>query len=408
MAATTAIEIRNLGKQYRLGDTAPLYGQLRDVLASPRQLFKRTEPVSIWALRNVTIDIEQGSVVGLVGGNGAGKSTLLKLLSRITEPTEGEARVYGRTASLLEVGTGFHPDLTGRENVFLNGSILGMTRAEIRTRFDEIVAFAEVDQFLDTPVKRYSSGMFVRLAFAVAAHLDPDILMVDEVLAVGDSAFQRKCLGKLQDIGRAGRTVVLVSHNMDTISRLCSTAIWISGGSVRATGATASVIGQYLSNGSAQTLSWALEESTAAPFRYHSVAVSRSDEEETGDVLPADVGIIVTFDFTVNGTLPPGRLSFRLDTEDGRTVVTSSSTDSQPTLNEFWQDGRHRMSCTIPSNLLAPGRYSMSVSEPRAAGDLLHEGILRFTVSEQGSLVSRDGRLGVIAPRFEWNQESTS
>lgn len=399
-----AISVRGLGKKYRLGGVEP-QRQIREILSEPGSLFRRRSArEEFWALRGVSLDVAEGSVVGVIGRNGAGKSTLLKLLSRITEPTEGEARMYGRTASLLEVGAGFHPELSGRENVFLNGSILGMTRAEIRKRFDEIVAFAEIEKMLDTPVKRYSSGMYVRLAFAVAAHLDPDILLVDEVLAVGDSAFQRKCLGKLEDIGEQGRTVVLVSHSMDTISRLCLSALWLSGGRIRAFGPASSVIGAYLGEGLTHAISWRPTEPADPSFLYHSVSIGRADGIAAGEVLPADVGIVVTFDYSVAGGIPPGRLSFRVDSEDGRTVLTTSHTDATSSSNQPWRPGRTVLQCEIPANLLSPGRYFVTFSEPTMSGNALHEGALSFTVSEQGSLVSRDRRPGIIAPVLDWEE----
>ena len=245
------IEVRNLSKRYQLGaigatslreETSRLWSRLRGA-PSP-------DPKEFWALQDVSFDIFPGEVVGVIGRNGAGKSTLLKILSRITEPTAGTARLRGRVASLLEVGTGFHPELSGRENVFLNGAILGMTRPEVARKFDEIVAFAEVDRFIDTPVKRYSSGMYVRLAFAVAAHLEPEILIVDEVLAVGDAAFQKKCLGKMKDISLgAGRTVFFVSHNIESMLRLCSRVIWLQQGQLRADASAHEAVRQYTSTG---------------------------------------------------------------------------------------------------------------------------------------------------------------
>lgn len=224
------IRVQDLSKHYYLGRSAAAYSTFREVLMDVarlplRYLRRAEEPQSIWALKDVSFEIEPGDVVGIIGRNGAGKSTLLKVLSRITEPTTGRVELYGRVASLLEVGTGFHPELTGRENIYLNGSILGMSRKEIAAKFDEIVAFAEVEKFIDTPVKRYSSGMYVRLAFAVAAHLEPEILIVDEVLAVGDAAFQKKCLGRMRDVASAGRTVLFVSHNMAAVSALCTKAM---------------------------------------------------------------------------------------------------------------------------------------------------------------------------------------
>ena len=251
------IQVENLSKKYLLGhQKQERYLALRDVIAngvkslgqkllrpSARQNYDRIE--EFWALKDVSFEIKQGEVVGIIGRNGAGKSTLLKILSRITEPTTGRVKINGRVASLLEVGTGFHPELTGRENIYLNGSILGMNKVEIKKKFDEIVAFAEVEKFIDTPVKRYSSGMYVRLAFAVAAHLEPEILVVDEVLAVGDIAFQKKCLGKIDDVTKAGRTVLFVSHNMGTIRSLCQSAIWLDKGNIAKIGNCHDVVREY-------------------------------------------------------------------------------------------------------------------------------------------------------------------
>jgi lipopolysaccharide transport system ATP-binding protein len=249
------ISIENLGKRYRIHhDRAEGYSTLRDAIARKvKGLFKsksgsrnsQSSDEDFWALKGVSFEVRRGEVVGIIGRNGAGKSTLLKILSRITESTEGRVTLRGRVASLLEVGTGFHPELTGRENIFLNGAILGMTRAEIRKKFDEIVAFAEVEKFLDTPVKRYSSGMYVRLAFAVAAHLESDVLVIDEVLAVGDASFQKKCLGKMQEVGASGRTVLFVSHNLSAVQRLCTTGVFLDAGRVQTSGPIARVIDAY-------------------------------------------------------------------------------------------------------------------------------------------------------------------
>src|SRR6202451_4306307 len=246
----SVIHVEGLGKRYRVGERER-YFALRDVLAralrAPFRCNSARRPVDyLWALRDVSVDVRQGEVVGRIGGNGAGKTTLLKLLSRITRPTAGFAEIHGRVGSLLEVGTGFHPELTGRENVYLSGAILGMKKAEIVKKFDEIVAFAEVERFLDTPLKHYSTGMQMRLAFAVAAHLEPEILLVDEVLAVGDAAFQKKCLGKMGEVSRQGRTIIFVSHNMTALRSLCTRAVWIDGGHVTETGDAGGVIDHYL------------------------------------------------------------------------------------------------------------------------------------------------------------------
>lgn len=243
------IEVDRLGKRYRIGAHKEPYLSLRDEvmkLFSPAARRARKNEQEFWALKDISFSVEEGDAVGIIGRNGAGKSTLLKILSQITPPTEGHITMRGRVASLLEVGTGFHPELTGRENIFLNGAILGMSREEIKRKFDEIVAFAEIEKFLDTPVKRYSSGMYVRLAFAVAAHLEPEILVVDEVLAVGDAEFQNKCLGKMDEVAKGGRTVLFVSHNMAAISRLCSKAILLRSGKVEISGSTEDAIARYL------------------------------------------------------------------------------------------------------------------------------------------------------------------
>lgn len=246
--STAVIQAQGLSKRYERGARSNS-GLLRDTLArtlrSPWTLFRPQKPDTFWALNDVSLQVGEGEVLGLIGRNGSGKTTLLKILSRITRPTSGWAEIHGRVGSLLEVGTGFHPELTGRENAYLSGAILGMSRQEITRKFDEIVAFAELDQFIDTPVKHYSSGMFVRLAFAVAAHLEPEILLVDEVLAVGDVKFQKKCLGKMGDVARAGRTIILVSHQLNQIRRLCGRTVWIDSGEVRQIGPTVEVVSAY-------------------------------------------------------------------------------------------------------------------------------------------------------------------
>jgi lipopolysaccharide transport system ATP-binding protein len=274
----TVISVENVSKAYRLGMIGG--GTLREditrwwarVRGAPDPLMKIGEehyPRRIgehfWALRDVSFQVGEGEVLGVIGRNGAGKSTLLKILSQVTAPTSGEIKVKGRIASLLEVGTGFHPELSGRENIFLNGAILGMTKAEIRRKFDEIIAFSEIEEFLDTPVKRYSSGMYVRLAFAVAAHLEPEILVVDEVLAVGDAAFQKKCLGKMGAVAKTGRTVIFVSHNMPAIASLTNTALYLAGGELQAYGPTSEVIGCYTTAGQGESLAYADEETGSTP-----------------------------------------------------------------------------------------------------------------------------------------------
>ena len=415
-----AIRCEGLSKKYRIGERES-YGSLRDVVTkSISAPFRRLRPTRkrpdgfegdrsggvFWALKDLSFEVGRGDVVGIIGRNGAGKSTLLKILSRITAPTEGEVEISGRVGSLLEVGTGFHPELTGRENIYLNGAILGMKSVEIESKFDEIVAFAEIDKFLDTPVKRYSSGMYVRLAFAVAAHLEPEILIVDEVLAVGDAQFQKKCLGKMKHAGAGGRTVFFVSHNMAAISSLCSKVIWLDGGRLVASGEPRHIIGDYLCDGGQGNLCWKPEETRRGAFRFNSVTVASDDREATHDSIPADAAFKIIFDYSVNGTLPPGRLAFLLTNQDGIVVLSSASSDNTPTLNQSWAPGRNIAHCSIPSHLLSPNRYFLTVSEPTENhADIIHENVINFTISEMNSLVARDGRPGVVLPKLDWSLE---
>ncbi|HYC59645.1 MAG TPA: polysaccharide ABC transporter ATP-binding protein [Thermoanaerobaculia bacterium] len=400
----SAISIDNLGKRYSIGEPWQP-AQVRELLAEPWKVFRRrSKGRELWALRNVTLDIPAGEIVGVVGRNGAGKSTMLKILSRITEPTEGTATLHGRLASLLEVGTGFHPELTGRENVFLNGTILGMTRAEIRRKFDEIVAFADIGPLLDTPVKRYSSGMFVRLAFAVAAHVDPDVLLVDEVLAVGDVAFQRKCLGKVESITREGRTVVIVSHNMAVISQLCQKVLWLDQGKMKAYGLAAGVVSEYLSHGLESNLSWAPRRDASDAFTFHEVRLHAPGADH--DAFPSDADVHITFDFTVHRRMAPTRLTFNVLTESGTPILTSANTDAGEVLNQELPVGRQQLVATIPAHLLRPGRYVVSISEPDGEGHIVHEGALSFTITEQNSLAARDYRTALITPVLPWTSTS--
>jgi len=367
MPTTTAIETHQLGKRYTLGVSGRGYGTLREAIAEtlrkPLQRGRRTEkPNQLWALRDLTLKIESGEVVGLVGHNGAGKSTLLKILSRITEPSSGYADVSGRVGSLLEVGTGFHPELTGRENIFLNGAILGMRRSEIRARFDEIVAFAEIDRFLDTPVKRYSSGMSVRLAFAVAAHLEPEILLVDEVLAVGDAAFQRKSLAKMSEVARAGRTVLFVSHNLAIIQALCKRGVLLERGKVQADGPVNEILDHYLAG---------LERASAADL------VEREDRDGRGwrhtllktvelvDASSGQKNAVVggrAANLVVEVTEPLPGLECRVAIANsfGQPITVLDSEVSAPADTRDPQLGP-RMECEIPIVPLLPGRYRLDV-----------------------------------------------
>lgn len=396
-----AIRVRGLGKSYRLGQGI-LHSTLRERLTELCRVGRSPGSVGreFWALRGVDFDVEPGTVVGLIGRNGAGKSTLLRVLSRITEPTEGEAVLIGRTASLLEVGTGFHGELTGRENVLMSAAILGMPRATIRRRFDDIVEFAGVQEFLETPVKRYSSGMYVRLAFAVAAHLDPDILFVDEVLAVGDAAFQRKCLKKMDGLREEGRTVVLVSHNMGTISSLCHRAIWLEGGVLLADGKTGEVISKYLESTADGSSAWTPTDETG-PLQYHVVRLLGASG---GGVVSGDEAAVIEMDFSVVADLPPGAVYVRLTREDGTVILTSSIHDGKTESRAEWTKGRQVWRCSVPGTLLAPGRYFVGVSHPIGEGNYFKDAVLSFVVSEHNSLAARDGRVGVICPRLGWER----
>jgi lipopolysaccharide transport system ATP-binding protein len=404
----TLVSARGLGKRYLIGEgigTLSLRDRITDAVRALRHRERRADPREFWALRDVGFELHEREVLGVIGRNGAGKSTLLKIISEITEPTEGEAHLNGRVASLLEVGVGFHPELSGRENVFLNGAILGMSRAEIRRKFDEIVAFAEVEKFIDTPVKRYSSGMYVRLAFAVAAHLEPDVLIVDEVLAVGDIAFQRKCLGKMESVAGQQRAVMVVSHNMSLITQLCNTVVWLDQGRVVRSGPTREVVAAYMSHGSSAAAgSWSPPPRDGAPLQLLRVIVENSSGG-SGDIA-GDEAFDVVFEYRVSGSAASGRLALVINSSEGTAVLASASTDSLPALRAPWTPGLHRARCRVPGHILPPGSYFITVSEPTEnGGDVIHDAVLEITVSEQNSLAARDGRAGVIAPLLDWNDE---
>ncbi len=361
-----AIRAENLGKQYRIGKREryhALRDTISDALTAPfRRLRGRqnagsdSAPETIWAVKDVSFEVPRGEVVGIVGRNGAGKSTLLKLLSRITEPTAGYAEIHGRVGSLLEVGTGFHPELTGRENVYLNGAILGMHKAEIAKKFDEMVAFAEIEKFLDTPVKHYSSGMYMRLAFAVAAHLDPEILMIDEVMAVGDLAFQKKCLGKIGDVAKGGRTVIFVSHQMNQIRRLCGQCLWLNGGQVRMFGPTVETIGAYetaLTSGSLHADSAANGAHVDARFMSWEIAEPHGAEP---NVLTTAGPAKVRFVVQVNRYMRDVHHGIALFSNDNQ-LVWSTATDFReltPGVREFVY--------SLPGLPIRPGVYNWHVT----------------------------------------------
>lgn len=369
-----SISIRDLSKRYsiRKSSTGRFGTDLADdMLHVLRQLGRgrlpRFEMEDFWALRNVSLDFQQGEIVGLLGRNGAGKSTLLKILSRIVRPSSGDAILRGRVGALLEVGTGFHPDLTGRENVYLAGAILGMPRAEIRAKFDEIVDFAEISNFLDTQVKRYSSGMYTRLAFAVAAHLETDILLVDEVLAVGDIAFQRKCLGKMDDLAHNGRTVVFVSHQIAAIQRLCRTAVFLSGGQVVEQGPIDQVLMRYARSmgGLPGECVWTLDDASAwndPLFRPRRLSVHTADGAILMGPVFNDTALEVRIEFDLLGSDSGFRLLYSVSTEDGTTLWRSGIGDDLPTYPETLAPGRYIASTTIPANTFNQGRFRIEVN----------------------------------------------
>ena len=401
-----AIRVAGLGKRYRLG------GAQTDLL-SERIGRRAPKGRDFWALRGVDLNIAPGEVVGLVGRNGAGKSTLLKCLSRITPPTEGRIELTGRVGTLLEVGTGFHPELSGRENVYLSGTILGMRRAEVAARFDEIVAFSGIEQFLETPVKRYSSGMYVRLAFAVAAHLDTDILLVDEVLAVGDAEFQRKCFGKMDDVARHGRTVVFVSHQLSAVTRLCERAYWIDGGRVRAEGPTNEVVAQYLHHagatqeGGVATIGPDVPRSTTGAVTLERVALLDDDDRPT-DRIRLGQPFTVAMTFQVNETVEDGVIELGLSSADGTRVATVQNVDGDRPLLSL-TPGRHEIRARIDATLL-PGEFTLDVGMHRLIGLTLDfvERALTFTALN----VAYDGTedrwpwvvvRGALRPPSEWS-----
>ena len=355
-----AIRVENLSKMYRIGRAQQRHDTLRDALVAavraPLERLRRDShgyddaKDTIWALKDVSFNVKRGEVVGIIGRNGAGKTTLLKVLCRITEPTEGRAVINGRVGSLLEVGTGFHPELTGRENIYLNGAILGMKRAEIERKFDEIVAFAEIEKFMDTPVKRYSSGMYVRLAFAVAAHLEPEILLVDEVLAVGDAAFNKKCLGKMGDVAREGRTVLFVSHNMAAVENLCSKAVLLENGQITSVGDVSHVVQWYLSQICAKETPLMNKSGPAT------LCLSISKESgEQGNVVRCGEKLVFVVGLSVERPINKAGIGVGITNMLGERVITFHS---HYQYSEAWHVNS-KCTCAIewPENLLCPGNY---------------------------------------------------
>ena len=383
-----AIEIRGISKRYELGERAQMYGSFREslsrLISSPWKRLSKTsrsaksDGSAFWAVKNINIDIEQGETVALIGSNGAGKSTLLKIISRITDPTDGTILARGRMGSLLEVGTGFHPELTGRENIYLNGAILGMRRREINEKFDEITAFAGIGQFLDTPVKRYSSGMYVRLAFSIAAHLDPEILIVDEVLAVGDVAFQKKCLGKMAEACTRSRTVLFVSHNLAAVESLCSRGIVLDSGEVVFDGPSKEAVRFYLDNlaNESSTPTSHVVDLGAAPgrsakYRPHLKRLELFDGRgrPVRGTLPAGEALRAHIYFELDMPCTSFDASIAFDTLTGQRVCTAHSA-YEPDRQHEERAGEQVFICDIPSLALVPGEYKIGVGLDIASGEV--------------------------------------
>jgi lipopolysaccharide transport system ATP-binding protein len=418
---STAVTVEGLSKRYRIGELQSAYGTLRDSLTSSVRRIAKLEHKphyeEIWALRDVSFDVNDGEVFGIIGRNGAGKSTLLKILTRITTPTEGLATIRGHVGSLLEVGTGFHPELTGRENVFMNGAVLGMKRREIVRKFPEIVDFSGVERFIDTPVKRYSSGMSVRLAFAVAAHLEPEIMLVDEVLAVGDAEFQRRCLGRMEELSESGRTVLFVSHQMQSVSQLCDRAIQLSEGSIVDEGPAGEVVARYLqtAGGTASHITWPDLESAPGDgvVRLRSARVVLDDGSGADAVdVRQPVGIEIGFTVLHRGDYPIFP-KIKILNNQGQTAF--NALDTSPRWHEPAGAGEYVSTAWIPGNFLNEGYTSVEVAVCSTSGTTLHPrasvyDAIAFHVQDSGEGDTARGFFtgqlrGVVRPLLEWTTE---
>ena len=418
-----SILVRGIGKRYRIGASQQRADTLRDMITAQAQRIgsslrgkrdRANESDQIWALRDVSFEVKRGQALGIIGRNGAGKSTLLKVLSRVTDPTEGYGEMRGRVGSLLEVGTGFHPELTGRENIFLNGAILGMHKKAIEARFDEIVAFSEVEKFIDTPVKRYSSGMYLRLAFAVAAHLEPEILVVDEVLAVGDADFQRKCLGKMGDVANSGRTVLFVSHNMSAILRLTQDSIVLDKGKVILNAPSSEAVDFYLNRGLSKVGErfWEGEEVpvSSAPFRPLAIRILDKLGQVSDSVRSVDP-IQIEIDYELTEDVTGLRVGFYLFTTRGEPIFTSFDIDSEELFKEFTSrpKGVYTSRCTIPANTLNEGRFLLGVnaSSYGIRRYFQDDQALSFSVDASGAPGTHwpEARPGPVRPVLGWEIE---
>jgi len=417
--SSPVISVRGLGKRYQLG-SGQAHDTLRDQLAHGageflRRLTKRhgtnghqTEHEAFWALRDISFDVQEGEVVGVIGRNGAGKSTLLKVLSEITEPTAGEVRIRGRVASLLEVGTGFHAELTGRENIYLNGAILGMTRAEIQKKFDEIVAFAEIEKFLDMPVKRYSSGMYMRLAFAVAAHLEPEIMIVDEVLAVGDSQFQKKCLGKMGEVARQGRTVLFVSHNLGMIERLTHRCLILASGALNFAGDTSDAVPRYVQDNTAPDIAWCpgVQSERSEPYL---TTVYLCNEDGTPCGNPTSAGLFgLQIEYCVPRRIADLILGVSVFNESEQPLFSSTPLDSGSHIPK--DVGYYKTRMMFPPGIFMPRRFIVGAALYSGA-QLFDRNMscMSFQVEEVSSLANLviGGRIGELQVACLWTESET-
>lgn len=424
----TAIRVVNIGKKYRLGALGTSYRTLRDSIvdtfsattqallhAGERNDQNKKEENRFWALKEINFEVKKGQVLGVIGRNGAGKSTLLKILSRVTEPTEGFAEIHGRVGSLLEVGTGFHPELTGRENIYLNGAILGMKKSEIAGKFDEIVAFSEVEKFIDTPVKRYSSGMYLRLAFAVAAHLEPEILVVDEVLAVGDAEFQRKCMGKMSDVAQQGRTVLFVSHNMSAILRLTQETLVLEKGNLVMRAPTQQAVDYYLSSGFSRQGErlWEVDDIPAdsAPFKPVALRI-KNPAGKTVDTIRSTEPFLVEMEYTLAQPLTGLRVGLYFMSTRGEYIFTSFDTDDPKNFEDqsTRKAGHYFSRCTVPANTFNEGRIVLGVnaSSFRIKRYFQDEQALVFNVDATGAPGTQwtEVRMGPLRPALNWEIEA--
>lgn len=418
---SAVIHVDHVSKRYRIGLVHQRYQTLSEKItnafSAPLRTFRRIQMPktdaedTIWALRDISFEVPEGQILGIIGRNGAGKSTLLKILARITEPTEGAITIRGRVGSLLEVGTGFHPELTGRENIYLNGAILGMKRAEIERKFDEIIAFSEIEKFIDTPVKRYSSGMYLRLAFSVAAHLEPEILVVDEVLAVGDAEFQKKCLGKMDDVAQQGRTVLFVSHNMSAVLRLTQESIVLEKGRLVMRAPSNQAVDYYLTAGHAQAGErfWQVDKFSAKMHPFRPIALRVLDSQgRIADTVRSTQPFAIEMEYEFTAPATGVRIGIYLNTSRGEPVLTSFDTD-EPALYETYtnrQAGRYISHCTIPSDTLNGGRYSLGVNAGsyRVRRYFEEEQALDFTVDATGApgMQWPEQRQGPLRLRLDW------